>query len=898
MYRIITDDIIQSACERRISEITENSGSLQSAIEHETENLESGFLNAVERSGFSRNAFAPWPTIDLSVDARMLPDGLSAGMLRHPVTNAPFMPAVIPFASANATGIRCDSSSILMQLLAFRLMLSVPVELVRCHFIDLHSFGSSAKHFLRLNGKISNGSLIDDEQKLGDFLSEMETAIRRLNRNELLEAGSLREYNANPANVSVPYHFVFISQIQKKISREMISRICALCSGMNAASRGIYFFYTYTGGETVQNGPLHDLLEISLRLEDSGDGLHLHNSSFGKDFEDSYEVMADTELPESLERIIEEIDRRADNIKPNIVSFDSELEEMIAGNSYWQGCTVNGIDIPIGRKGANELVNFSLAGDTAHYFAMIGGRPGYGKTVLLHDIICGGAIIYPPQELEFYLIDCTNGTGFKAYENLPHARFVSITRQREYTDSAIDNLIEVMYHRADLFKNASEQTDEVIEKIEAYRKITGNVMSRIIVIIDEFQVLLEKKDRLAGKIRDSLDKLIREGRKYGISIVFCTQSYRNIDFDTELITLRIAFNLKEPDSIKVLGSGNDSAAHLTKKGEAIMNGGNGDKEFNVLFQAAYTDRVHRYVNFCTECWDRAVCDKPGRFVFSGKTVSDLGSNSAYLESLTAGRASADEACVFLGVPMFIRESHACITFRKSINSNLLICGTDRMSALSTIALVNYQLCNMISDPEGSIFISDYFNEASDASTYLRTFAEGAGIPYVPKKNLAEVIDRLENMLKERIDSDMMGIEHSDTMIVGTIAYIQNAPDMRRDRFNQPSALSAKIQNILKNGPDYGIHLIVYAHNYKGLTDVMNNAYIASFGNQLILQGGATGMQLVQEADALKDGTALLVTDDGSTTYDHDPVMIYNKFESNVLSDDILDYIFTIYNDIN
>jgi DNA segregation ATPase FtsK/SpoIIIE-like protein len=446
-----------------------------------------------------------------------------------------------------------------------------------------------------------------------------------------------------------------------------------------------------------------------------------------------------------------------------------------------------------------------------------------------------------------------------------------------------------------LFKDAGDQTGEAIEKIEKYRTVTGKVLPRILVIIDEFQVLLEKNDKLSRKIKGALEKIIREGRKYGISIVFCTQSYRNIDFDTELITLRIAFNLKEMDSLKVLGSGNDSAAHLTKKGEAILNNSNGEKEANVLFQAAYTEKVQHYVNFCVERWNEFDGEKPKRFVFDGKAVSNIANNVHFVNSLTDSILNPSHIVTWVGVPMFIRATHSFATFRKAIGSNMLICGTDVKAALSTMALVNYQISQSIEDIENSLFITDYFNESSEASQYLRKFAEKAEIPYLPKRELEPVIESIESLLKKRIDDDMAGIENDNTPIVGTIAYIQNAPDMKKNQFNQPSKLMVKIQDILKNGPDYGIHLIVYAYNYKGLVDVMDNAFVSAFGNRIILQGGAVGLQLAQEAETLSEGTAFLVTEDASTTYEQDPVMIYNECRSDALQDDVLDYIFSIYN---
>ena len=193
-------------------------------------------------------------------------------------------------------------------------------------------------------------------------------------------------------------------------------------------------------------------------------------------------------------------------------------------------------------------------------------------------------------------------------------------------------------------------------------------------------------------------------------------------------------------------------------------------------------------------------------------------------------------------------------------------------------------------------MTDYFSESTDAAKYMRKFAAMSGITYLQKKELEPTIDQIEVLLKKRIDDDMAGIDNEHTPIILTLAYIQSAPDLKKNQYNQASKVGAKIQNILKNGPDYGIHLIVYAYNYKGLSDVLDTAFVSSFGNRILLHGGAVGPQLVQEADALADGTGLLITEDGSTTYEQDPFMLYNSFKSDILSDEILDFIFSIYNE--
>ena len=194
-----------------------------------------------------------------------------------------------------------------------------------------------------------------------------------------------------------------------------------------------------------------------------------------------------------------------------------------------------------------------------------------------------------------------------------------------------------------------------------------------------------------------------------------------------------------------------------------------------------------------------------------------------------------------------------------------------------------------------MFITDYFTESSSASSYLRYFAELAGITYFPKKDVGLQIESIEAVMNKRINDDKAGLASDNPPIIGTIAFIQNSPDLKKNQFGMPSDLMVKIQNILKDGPYYGIHLIVYAYNYKGLDDVMDNKFIRFFGNRVILQDGFIGYQMPQETESLTEGTALLISEDKSTTYEQDPVMIYNECQSDSLQDDVLDYIFSIYN---
>ncbi len=79
---------------------------------------------------------------------------------------------------------------------------------------------------------------------------------------------------------------------------------------------------------------------------------------------------------------------------------------------WWTRDTATGIRVPIGRGGARTLQYFDLGKGTQHY-ALISGKPGSGKSNLLHVLILSLSLTYPPEELMLYLVDLKKGVGLR-----------------------------------------------------------------------------------------------------------------------------------------------------------------------------------------------------------------------------------------------------------------------------------------------------------------------------------------------------------------------------------------------------------------------------------------------------------------------------------------------------
>jgi len=834
-----------------------------------------------------------------------LPDTIRIGYLYPIEDNTHFrnacIPAILSFAKTNATAFLIDENNKedlpnIFQLMAFRFMLSMPANSFKFHFVDTHSFGKKVSAIYKLSDKIIANAIVDDEKKLSELITGLEQGIREYSRNRL-EIGTQE----------TPYRFVFISNFPHGFSRELTERFLRLIKDQNATKAGVYIFYSIDSDVAAPYGfDITQYINISTFIRPVERDLYsIENNVFNKTFNNTFAVSLDVQFPENIEEIIKSINNKADNIKQPIISLDSYLENLIESNTYWKESSVLGFKVPIGKKAGNETVFFEFGGKTSDYFAMVGGRPGFGKTVLLHDIICNGSIMYSPQEINFYLIDCTNGTGFKPYDKLPHATFVSITNQREYTVSALEYLINDMYSRANAFKEAGENLRIAIEKIEEYRKRTGKILPRLIVIIDEFQVLLEKGDKISRKAGALLEKIIREGRKYGIHIIFCTQSYRGLDFNTDLITLRIAFNLKDYDSIKVLGGSNESAASLTQKGAAILNNQNGNPKENIRFQCAYTDKMVDRVSFCTSKLSELRDFHSNRFVFDGSINSDLFTNTEFIKLLSSkiktGSKSPQMSKVYLGVPSFIRHEHIYFKIRRNPGSNLLIIGNDLASAMSSLILANYQLAKQ-SSSNSYFFIVDFLSADDERAGYYYDTCKImnlTNVKYHKKSDIAELVNSIEQELDNRLDNDKQGIGNADKgRIVLTLSYIQNSKELKKDGYNV-SPITKKLIKILKEGPDVGIHIMVYAYAYKSLLEVFEQNVLNDFENKVILaEGGGINALSEQTAPPQDKGYGLIQTDDETATYNPDPFVFYNRTGEGRISEKenkILHQIFSIHN---
>ncbi len=128
-----------------------------------------------------------------------------------------------------------------------------------------------------------------------------------------------------------------------------------------------------------------------------------------------------------------------------------------------------------------------------------------------------------------------------------------------------------MQKRAELFKQFN------VKDLSDYRK--HEKMPRLIVVIDEFQVLFSD-NKSTKAVEGHLNTLLKKGRSYGVHLVLATQTMRGTDINRSLmaqIANRIALPMDAEDSSSVLGD--DAACELVRP-EGIFNNNGGYQKYH------------------------------------------------------------------------------------------------------------------------------------------------------------------------------------------------------------------------------------------------------------------------------------------------------------------------------
>ena len=787
------------------------------------------------------------------VDLDTLPGGVSAdARLREGIETRFTFPALVPFpdrsnllVEAPAAG-RAASLGVI-QAAMFRLLTSLPPGQVRFTIVDPIGIGKNFGAFMHLadfDEALVGGQVLTEarqiEERLAELSAHMEKVTQKYLRNEY---ASIDEYNAVAGEVAEPYRVLVVADFPTGFDEKSVGRLAGISSG--GIPCGVL---TLIARDTDRPLPLgftaDDLRGNAALLTWEGAGLNWADPDFRR-----HPLVLDAPpAGEVATRLIQKCGAAARDAKRVEVPF-----EFIAPSpdALWKLDSRAGIDIPLGKSGATKRQHLTLGKGTSQH-VLVAGRTGSGKSTLLHALIVNIALNYGPDEVELYLIDFKKGVEFKVYAtyNLPHAAVVAIESEREFGISVLQRLDSEMRDRADRFRDAG------VQDLNGYRNAPGTPpCPRILLIVDEFQEFFVEEDKLAQEAALLLDRLVRQGRAFGVHVHLGSQSlggaYALARTTLGQMAVRIALQCSESDAHLILSEHNPAARLLSRPGEAIYNDANGSVEGNHFFQVVWLSDERREA-YLRQLRDLAVERKPVSaripIVFEGDAEADPARNPLLRPLLEAPDwpRSPRSAQAWLGDPVAIKDPTAAL-FRRQGGNHLLIVGQNAEGAIGIMAAAliglaaQYPPAKSDTVRQGARFylLDGTPEDEPQAETLARVAGVLAGNATVGGWREAPGI--IANLAEEVARRQQPDADDGPELFL-FIHDLGRFRDLRRKENDfgfgtpgEPATPSDHLVAILKEGSALGVHLLVWSDTLSNLNRVFDNQAIREFESRVLFQ---------------------------------------------------------------
>jgi S-DNA-T family DNA segregation ATPase FtsK/SpoIIIE len=469
------------------------------------------------------------------------------------------------------------------------------------------------------------------------------------------------------------------------------------------------------------------------------------------------------------------------------------------------GRSAGGISVPVGKAGP-AVVEIGLGDAIAQrHNVLVTGAVGQGKSNLLQIIVYGLAARYAPSEVELYLIDMREGVTFFPLVGspdgvgwLPHARVVGVNTDREYAVSVLDFVVSQFETRA----QALRQYDGTYT---TFRERDNNPLPRIVLVIDEFQMLFERQDELADRAAATLEKLVRMGRGFGIHVILASQAVSHLpalgpraDVVFAQFPTRVALRNSRAESQVTLDRDNDEASRLRFRGEAIINHGFGRHEDNLRFVVAAADET-ALTRIRTTAWYRWRDTTSAPSAFDGRQQPGLDEVAPELQRLRHAATSPSAGRqALLGRGVSVDQEAVGAYLAQESGRHLAILGSGTSMAVGALQSAAISLALQHPDGNARFIILDQLQPEEAGLALLVDLLTRLGFPpevHSGRKSAPVLTTLAEQVRLGQIDDPRYVIGFALDRAVDLDPGLGGADD--------PDAL----RDVLAGGPNCGIHLL-------------------------------------------------------------------------------------------
>ncbi|WP_162979789.1 FtsK/SpoIIIE domain-containing protein [Helicobacter pylori] len=449
-----------------------------------------------------------------------------------------------------------------------------------------------------------------------------------------------------------------------------------------------------------------------------------------------------------------------------------ELKDLQRDKEFWTKSSQHEVSVPVGWDINHKEVCFKIGNEQNH--TLICDHSGSGKSNFLHVLIQNLAFYYAPNEVQLFLLDYKEGVEFNAYvadPALEHARLVSVASLISYGITFLKWLCDEMEKRSELFKQFN------VKDLSDYRK--HEKMPRLIVVIDEFQVLFsDNSTQVKESVEQPLNTLLKKGRSYGVYLALATQTMRGTDINPSFkaqIANRIALPMDAEDSSSVLGD--DAACELVRP-EGIFNNNGGNRKYHTKMSIPKApDDFKPFIKKIHEEFNQRNLAPIDRKIYNGETALKM-----------PNTLKANEMRLHLGKKVDYEQKDLIVEF-ESNESHLLVVSQDLNAR---IVLMKLLFQNIKSANKELVF-------CNKEKRLIRSFDVQKEYGITPVENILSVLDT--------------AISPNSVLMVDNL----NEAKELHDKVG-----AEKLKSFLEKAIDNEQYCIIFAHDYK---QIKNNYHL-------------------------------------------------------------------------
>ncbi|WP_276948371.1 FtsK/SpoIIIE domain-containing protein [Acetatifactor muris] len=606
------------------------------------------------------------------------PRNIALGKLHVRYENLDFsVPKIFRFPFERPMYICDDRREVLLHKVLLRLLYALPVDRQEYYIFDpmglgktvnrFNSLFSMEKLFPRKKVMITASELKAVLKDVTEYIRDLQSNVFRLDMDCMdWDSYNRRLYSQGQSEKMLPYKVFLFTAVPDGMDQDCFDMFRTLI--VHGRQCGLLVLFSFN--RAILDAEEGKMRKTELELRDCiAQSRQLHRVFAEEGKEEGYSRLTVTNVGERfpddrrLSVMLEEIKYAAEECSGK----GNSIDEIMNAGELFDCNSADGLTIPIGcGASGNSRLDLKIGDETPHY--LVGGATGSGKSSLLHTLILSACSRYSPEELRLYLLDFKEGVEFCQYADpvLSHAALVATEADTEYGVTVLEHLVREKERRYTLFK------EKRCKNIQGYRQADPTEkMPRILVIIDEFQVLFadaEKAQTIA-----TMEMLAKQGRACGIHLILATQSLKGLDFSTLGAQFggRIALRCPAEDSKLFLGgitSNNEAAADL-KVPVAILNTSQGAVSGNIKFAfpwAGENDISRRIALIAGRCHRENIHTRTR--IFEGQTLP--------VRPVLPEETGDGGLHLYLGEKMDYSAEAFVLTLRPKMGNHVLFCGHD------------------------------------------------------------------------------------------------------------------------------------------------------------------------------------------------------------------------------